>query len=516
MDASDLDAMDLEETPVAEDLAHYPTAMQVNVNDRKTKTMMDVALPGDSSSVAAAAASGGRGARFALPPERVDQTGTTVLPEVDLRVMQRREVTDPQPFIHLMAQTFLPPQSVIDSHRRGPNGEVRLLRNPFPPPQPSGIAAKGTKRPSSSATRQRVAASPAALLTMAGDGTQDGVVFGTPLSQETIMSYLSTHLRDDPVAHHDVNQHLRAAMPNAAAAAAPADATTTRRKKRRVPVDSLRNRRFATAQGPVVNYVHWVDAPPGETMRLICEQFHMDDPLEVDTGYEKPASAYRMLRELLKKYPHADPQASWRDTRETGVGNVPRRVGIPQMTRRQLEVFRMPRPSTWIRHCVNGAACLFNKSPELGGYIGREFYPNWPFGEPVPDPIHDTTAPLVPCIDCVLFQLTMRSQDNSTLLPEPIHPINTFTVVVGPGGYHEKCLLPQDKRTGIVGPVPMYFDAQRVYREIHPSQRVAYGLDAAASPGQGRLFYRAETNMDFPDASTAPTGALDSGSAGPY
>lgn len=237
--------------------------------------------------------------------------------------------------------------------------------------------------------------------------------------------------------------------------------------------------------------------------------FFKDDEFERDKAFGsgrdtilsdiKP-SDYAMFRSLAQT-------AVDRSVLEGPTTDIPRPPDLPRLTRAELQVFHMP-PNPGTRLCARREKCLFNMHPEYG-YVGREFYP----GKEPPEP----GSPLGLCINCLLAETRMRADENVKNGVAPSLPINTFTVLVGERDYGSHCMLPtmvDGRRNGIDGHYPRFDTTLRSWQELHLDQARLYGITVAQT--SKKLYYYAETNMDFRLASAESTAVSDSPRLNPF
>lgn len=152
------------------------------------------------------------------------------------------------------------------------------------------------------------------------------------------------------------------------------------------------------------------------------------------------------------------------------------------------------------RKCRSGDQCLFriiSPTNGEGGKPSREFLLEHELKaeQESPDTLRDLKAEPGYCIDCLLYSWTEHvTRANASRVQSRAGPMNTFTVLVGPGEYARECMLDTMTKsghpTGIEGHVPKY---SRLWRDW---RRVPAGLSLLGKEVKTPSFYLAEVNMD--------------------
>lgn len=266
--------------------------------------------------------------------------------------------------------------------------------------------------------------------------------------------------------------------------------------------------RLVGPDGPLGRYTRSATHAPDDP-RARFAQFFRDDAFEEDKPWaagdgvlaDTDPATYAMFRAIAQTTNARTPGTGYALRGPTA--DIPR-PDIPRLSRIALQAFHMP-PRAGDRLCARGERCLFNMHPEHG-HVGREFYASTP---PAPG------APLGLCLNCLLAETRIEADRNVKEGIVPPLPINTFTVIVGEKDYGSHCLMRIEvdgRPTGISGPYPRFDTSLRSWQPVPESWARFYQI----AGGPKNVYFWAETNMDFRQASVASTRAFPSPSHGPF
>jgi hypothetical protein len=261
------------------------------------------------------------------------------------------------------------------------------------------------------------------------------------------------------------------------------------------------------ADGPLGRYTRSATQAVADPQRRF-DDFFRDDPFESeglwaadDVLADIDPSTFAMYRAIAQTTSahSAAPGYALRGP----LGDIPLVPEIPKLDRSALQAFHMP-PRLGDRLCAKGERCVFNSHAEYG-HVGREFYTRDP---PAPG------SPLGLCLNCLQIETRIEMERNVKEGVAPALPINTFTVVVGETDYGAHAVLPLEvdgRRTGISGPYPRFDTSLRAWVSVPEKWATHYRI----AGGPKNVYFWAETNMDFLQASVASMPVSLSPNPGP-
>lgn len=220
-------------------------------------------------------------------------------------------------------------------------------------------------------------------------------------------------------------------------------------------------------------------------------RYYPEDPEpDHDLMFGLDPSDYPSLREAL--YGAGNQHAMWsaRYTALVEASENEGRASIPIVHREHLDKYRLPivlfdpAERVFRRKCCNEAMCrghalaIATGAPNRGYTLvefllpseesrllsamynnDREFLEAW------------NASPTRPCVECLLYRWTDEYQACLHVGVTPPHPINQFSVFVGPGEYSREVMLPIEIYsipTGIEGHVPYYDLCHREFELLKP------------------------------------------------